>query len=74
MKSISVTLGSERVKIKSVYDHLNTQNVYERKAFALQCNFSELCVTNSAQIPIFTMGQMSENKYARAELFRLLKE
>ena len=78
VKSISVTLGSERVKIKSVYDHLNTQKfhtfVYERKAFALQCNFSELCVTNSAQIPIFTMGQMSENKYARAELFRLLKE
>ena len=48
--------------------------MYERKAFALQCFFSELCVTNSAQIPIFTMGQMSENKYARAELFRLLKE
>ena len=48
--------------------------MYEQKAFALQCNFSELCVTNSAQIPIFTMGQMSENKYARAELFRLLKE
>ena len=44
--------------------------MYERKAFALQCNFSELCVTNSAQIPIFTMGQMSENKYARAERFQ----
>ena len=66
------------LKVKSVYDHLNTQKfhtlVYERKAFALQCNFSKLCVTNSAQIPIFIMGQMSENKYARVELFRLLKE
>ena len=48
--------------------------VYKRKAFALHCNLSELCVTNSAQIPIFTMGQMSENRYARVDLFRLLKE
>ena len=67
------------LKVKSAYDHLNTQKfhtfVYERKSFALQCNFSELCVTNSAQIPIFTMGQMSENKYASSGwIFRLLKE
>ena len=57
------------LKVMSVYDHLNTQKfhtfAYERKAFALQCYFSELYATNSAQIPIFTMGQM------RVEIFRL---
>ena len=35
------------LKVKSVYDHLNTQKfhtfVYEQKAFAVQSNFSELC-------------------------------
>ena len=34
------------LKVKSVYDHLNTQKfhtfVYEQKAFAVQSNFSEL--------------------------------
>ena len=45
--------------------------VYERKAFATQCNFSYFSATNRAGIPIFNMGQIREIKCARVEIFRL---